>query len=213
MTIEPTRTSRRWPLVALSLSPLVLAPAVQNWGVITAFVIALLALAAIPAARRPTLAFLSGTWRRSVVIGLVAGLVVGGSSLIYEPLLGELLGDPIDLSAFAGVRGNLQAYLGLLAVGIVVGGIFEEFLFRGFVIGWGSALLGERAAPWLALGSAVAFGMAHAYQGPTGMIATGLVGAMLGAVYILAGRKLLPAMLCHAFINVIGVTALYLGWT
>lgn len=80
----------------------------------------------------------------------------------------------------------------------VTAGICEEFLYRGF-LGW---LL----APWLTLpgallASSVAFGAAHAYQGPAKAVRTGVVGAMLAAVY-LATRSLIPAMVLHALIDV-----------
>ena len=79
-------------------------------------------------------------------------------------------------------------------------GICEEVLYRGF---------GLAALRWAAPGTghagliavtAVAFGLAHLYQGPPGVVLTGLVGAYLGWIAIATG-SLLPAMLLHALLD------------
>jgi uncharacterized protein len=57
----------------------------------------------------------------------------------------------------------------------------------------------------LALGvSAVAFGLAHAYQGWKGVLATGAVGCLLTAMYLSHG-SLLRVMIVHALIDVVAL--------
>ena len=47
---------------------------------------------------------------------------------------------------------------------------------------------------------AVAFGLAHAYQGPVGILTTGLLGGVMAALYLQTGSLLLPVLL-HAAID------------
>ena len=108
---------------------------------------------------------------------------------------------------------NFANYLVLLAIGLVFGGVVEEIVFRGLVIGWEAISFGERAAVPLLLLSSVVFGLGHLYQGWSGVISTGLTGLAFGAIYLAAGRKLLPAMLAHMTLDAIGITMLYLGYS
>ncbi len=74
-------------------------------------------------------------------------------------------------------------------------GICEEIIFRGFAIHTFGALLptaGVLVA--LALASAL-FGIAHAGQGPSGVVITGIFGAMFGALYLASGSLVLPVVL------------------
>ena len=57
--------------------------------------------------------------------------------------------------------------------------------------------------------SSVLFGMAHSYQGVSGMIATALVGAAFGWVYLETGSLLLPVLL-HAALDISSMTSAWL---
>lgn len=82
-------------------------------------------------------------------------------------------------------------------------GICEELLFRGFLMHYlsgslaGGMALGVAGA-WLV--SSVFFGLAHAYQGITGIIRATVSGLLLGLVAILTGQLALP-MLLHALFD------------
>jgi membrane protease YdiL (CAAX protease family) len=79
-------------------------------------------------------------------------------------------------------------------------GICEEVLYRGFglaALRWAAPGLTK---PALIAVTAVAFGMAHLYQGRTGVVMTGLVGAYFAWIAISAG-SLVPAMFLHAALD------------
>jgi len=70
-------------------------------------------------------------------------------------------------------------------------GICEELLFRGFLFAYLTAGLG--VSVWLAaLLSSVAFGFAHLYQGPLGILKTGTVGLVLAVLYVMTGSLWAP---------------------
>ncbi len=153
------------------------------------------------------------SWPKLIGTTLLYGFVIQVTfTVVIEPGLSRLTGDPVDISVFDDVRGDFVSYLILLAIGWVVGGFLEEFTFRGFIVGRVRWILGSSvAATWVGvLAAAVPFGIAHLYQGVTGMIATGMIGFVLGAVYVYHRFNLWYAIFTHGFINTVGITAMYL---
>jgi len=196
-------------LIAAIFLPALLVPGA---GALASAFIVIVTLIFVKASRRPTLAMVWRSVPASLALGAAVGVVSAiGFGMVVEPLIAALTGEPVDLSSFAKVEGDLANFLVLLALGLVFGGMIEELIFRGFAIGWGSAAFGERFAWPLAVLSAAVFGFTHLYQGWSGVLSTGLAGFLLGALYVLSGRRLLPAMVAHMTNNAIGITALYLG--
>jgi uncharacterized protein len=85
------------------------------------------------------------------------------------------------------------------AVGVTAG-VCEEWLYRGFFLALLSALFRGLPTVVLVLAAAAAFGLAHVYQGVTGIVTTGVLGGVLAAVYLGTGSLLLPVLL-HAAID------------
>jgi CAAX protease family protein len=82
----------------------------------------------------------------------------------------------------------------------ITAGICEELLLRGYLIWY----LGAFVGPWPAMVlAAIAFGLAHSYQGTPGVIKTGLVGVVLGTLYLGTGTLLWP-MILHAAVDLQG---------
>ena len=57
----------------------------------------------------------------------------------------------------------------------------------------------------------VTFGLAHLYQGPSGVIQATVGGVLLGVLYLVTGRNLLAPILAHGIGNSIDFTVMYLG--
>lgn len=152
------------------------------------------------------------SWPKLLCMTLIYGFVIQMTfTVVVEPLLERLTGDSVDISVFDGVRGNFRNFLLMMVLGWGVGGFLEEMTFRGFVVGRVRWLLGSGVmATWIAvLAAAVPFGIAHIYQGVTGMIATGMIGFVLGAVYVCHRCNLWYAIFTHGFLNSIGIVAIY----
>lgn len=79
-------------------------------------------------------------------------------------------------------------------------GVCEEWLYRGFFLAVVSALAGGPSMPVLVVVAAVAFGLAHAYQGRVGVLTTGVLGGVMAALYLETGSLLVPVLL-HAAID------------
>jgi membrane protease YdiL (CAAX protease family) len=199
-------------LVAIALGATVFVAGV---GAIGAFVVA--TVAALAGRRQGSFGDLGfrapASWPRLLGLTCLYGLMLQCITLLLiEPALARWTGAAVDISHFDAVRGNLSNFLALLAIGWVVGGFLEELAFRGFVVGRVHWLLGSSpAGAWIAvLVAAIPFGLAHAYQGAAGMIATGLAGFAMGAIYVLHRFNLWYAIFTHGFTNTFGITAIYL---
>jgi uncharacterized protein len=79
-------------------------------------------------------------------------------------------------------------------------GVCEEFLYRGFSIAvlWRAGL-----ANWEVVGlTAILFGLAHLYQGRSGLVGTLLIGAVFGVARI-AYDSLIPVTIWHSTLDVV----------
>jgi len=116
---------------------------------------------------------------------------------------------------FGDITGNWPAYFMYLGLIWTHAAIFEELLFRAFIINrlmvfFGGGLWATSASVILA---AVFFGYRHYYyQGANGFMVTGFIGLSLGIYYVRRGKNnLWPQFLGHGFINTIGFTMRVLG--
>jgi membrane protease YdiL (CAAX protease family) len=82
----------------------------------------------------------------------------------------------------------------------VTAGVCEEWLYRGFFLAVVAAVTGDAPSFVLVAIAAVAFGLAHAYQGRAGVVATGVLGGVMAVLYLDTGSLLLPVLL-HALID------------
>ena len=89
-----------------------------------------------------------------------------------------------------------RVFLGLA----VSAGVCEETLYRGFLLAVVTALAPDLAAGWLAVVSALAFGLAHVYQGALGVATSVVLGGCLAVLYLGSGSLLLP-VLYHVLID------------
>ena len=94
---------------------------------------------------------------------------------------------------------SLPGWLVLLFVVLPVIAGFEELLFRGALVG--GLGTGFSLSPWLLVGlSSLAFGLGHGAQGRVGVAVTGLLGAVLGAAFVVSG-SLAVVVVAHYLVN------------
>lgn len=82
----------------------------------------------------------------------------------------------------------------------VTAGICEEIAYRGFLLAVVAAIAPGFPVVVSAVVAVVGFGVAHAYQGPQGIVGTMVVGAVLSALY-LSTWSLIAPMILHALID------------
>ena len=85
----------------------------------------------------------------------------------------------------------------IFAAVAVSAGVWEELIFRGFLIAYLAHFVGAPAGVLLA---AAAFGFGHLYQGFGGVLKTGFVGLMVALLFLLTGSLWL-SMLVHTAVD------------
>jgi membrane protease YdiL (CAAX protease family) len=154
------------------------------------------------------------SWARALGLGGAAGVAFWALEFfVTQELLVALTGEYPDLSAFAELVGNLPLLMVLIAANLVFAALGEELVWRGFALTRVAELLGGARGAWLAALALVnaAFGLAHLYQGATGVIEAALAGILLGALYLACGRNLIAPMAAHFVSNTIDFVVIYLG--
>ncbi|HEX2912956.1 MAG TPA: type II CAAX endopeptidase family protein [Chloroflexia bacterium] len=139
--------------------------------------------------RQPVVDIVIGT-----AIGLVTAFVVNLLSIGAIRIWGKKIYSP-ELMKNLIPRNQLEWVLIIIPLFLAVA--LEEMLFRALLIGGYSVVVN----PWaMALASSVVFGMMHSPQGILGIVLTGLVGLLFGAVFIITG-SLLVVIIAHFAVN------------
>jgi membrane protease YdiL (CAAX protease family) len=169
------------------------------------FIAALVAIVAVAIETRTPIRALGLSRPRSIARTVVTGIVLGLAMLLFSKLMlteivERITGIPRDLSAFDFLRGDAGAFFRLLPLVWLSAAFGEEIVFRGFLIGrleiaFGGASRVATAASVVL--STLLFAFAHAYQGPTGIVITGVLGFVFAVIYVACGRNLWINILAH----------------
>jgi len=154
----------------------------------------------------------SSSWLRTLLQTCVATvLVILLFGLLIQPVTARLTGKPIELSAFSGVKGNVWVLVGWLARVWIMSALLEELVFRGYLLNRIADFLGRGRQAWgiAVLASSVFFGVAHAYQGPAGMLNATVIGVLLGMLYLISSHNLWATWICHSLIDSVSLVAIY----
>jgi membrane protease YdiL (CAAX protease family) len=139
----------------------------------------------------------SHSWARVVASGLFGAICIGGLQWLNLRRIGKAEGEAPELLRKLASRllpVNFLEYLPYSALAITAG-VCEEFIYRGFAM----AALSKAGVPlWLVvILSSLLFGLAHAYQGRSGIVSTGIFGVLLAIGKVWLG-SLVPIMMWHA---------------
>ena len=147
----------------------------------------------------------------AAAIGITYGLA---DNLFIEPAISKITHQEVDLGDYAKVKGNLPAFLGLLALGWIVGGLFEEFFFRGYLFNRIRHFITNSAAYRItAIGlTSIIFALAHSYQGITGIADTFIFAVIMGLLYFYFRKNIWCLILVHGFFDTVGITMIFLGY-
>ncbi len=149
----------------------------------------------------------------TVAVGLLSALVwVAFMRWVYGPLIAHFFTVP-DYTEYDFIRGSVQRLAMTLVAAWVVGGFYEEVVFRGFIQSiFEKHLGGRRGAFWLsAVAASILFGLYHWQQGIFGVVAATLGGLYWSCVLRLLGRNLWRPILSHALYDTIALVLIYLG--
>jgi membrane protease YdiL (CAAX protease family) len=155
------------------------------------------------------------TWQNTILKAFLYAIgIFILNDFFIQPLI-EFYFGKVDLSEFSGLEGNLFNYAIFLLVGWVLGGIFEEITYRGYVQKRLASILGDTNKAWLlsAVIASIVFGFAHSYQGTSGIMTTAVIAFLFGVIFIYNKNNLIVLVLTHGIYNTIAITLIYLGKT
>ena len=142
---------------------------------------------------------------RPAMIGVLCGIAIGTVVFIVARLRGRGVANPRllwlrklipDFSALIPSTPReriLWAFVALSA------GICEEVVFRGWLLSTLHSNLALNGTMLIVVAAAL-FGLAHIYQGPTGVLATGLAGLVFCLLFVHTGSLLIPIAL-HSLVD------------
>lgn len=142
----------------------------------------------------------TGTWWKDLLLGIALMVATLGVFMLTRNLISGLFPpqgssdlDPL----FERVLTDQTFFLLLIGPGLLIGaGIFEE-LTRIFLLSRLWKIWENPIWRWVTvLLSGVIFGLMHSYQGPAGVVSTGISGLVMGIFYLRFGR-IFPMVIAH----------------
>ena len=154
------------------------------------------------------------SWLLTLALGVGAGLVMEAFELfVSQPLLIRFTGKQPDLSDFQAIHGNLKLALIFLGLVWTLAAFGEEMVWRGYLMNRVADLGKRTRLAWTVSLVVVnlAFGSAHSYQGITGLIDEGLMGVLLGVMYLGAGCNLFVPIVAHGVADTVDLLLIFFG--
>ena len=150
---------------------------------------------------------------KNILLGIaLAGFYYIIFYYIIDPILDPLL-PPTNIQTFENVKGDVGQLLTWLLISWTIAAIFEELLFRGYLINRLIDLMGNSLPSILIIIflAGTAFGFVHFYQGIHGIISTGIFGIFQSIIFLLNKRKLLIPIIIHGTFDTISFVFLFKG--
>lgn len=154
------------------------------------------------------------SWTRTLLVAALLGAYQIPSLYLVEPAIARITSGQLpDVSMFRSLVGDERLLVFWLAISWTLAAFMEEMVYRGWLVARFAELARFTQAGWIAgvIATAILFGLAHLYQGASGVVATGLSGLIFGVAYLASGRNLWCAILAHGLMDTIGFVMIYLG--
>jgi membrane protease YdiL (CAAX protease family) len=153
-------------------------------------------------------------WKTTIALGVTAGVLLECLELfLTQPLLVKFLHKQPDLEVFQALQGNAKWTLLALVGTWTLAAFGEEMVYRGYLMNRVADLFNRTRPAWIIslIAVHVGFGLAHAYQGWTGVIDEGLMGLLLGMIYLRTGCNLSVPIIAHGIGDSIDFLLIFLG--
>jgi len=156
------------------------------------------------------------SWLRTVLLGFGAAFVVIMMILILSNITINLPGlqdaEP-DISRFNPLEGNLSLLLVSVFLAWTAIAFGEEMMYRAFLINQLGILFKGKKLRWVLslIFSSAIFGLVDFYQGPLGIVITGITGLIFGVIYLWSGRNLWVTIIAHGLVNTLSFVLVFYG--
>jgi len=154
------------------------------------------------------------SWRITLAGGVGVGVLLEAFQLfVSQPILVHLLGKQPDLELFRALRGDVKWTLLAIVGTWTLAAFGEEMVYRGYLMNRVADLMNRTRWAWITslIVVHVGFGLAHAYQGITGIIDEGFAGFLFGVVYLRNRCNLAVPIIAHGIGDTIDFLLIFLG--
>ena len=152
---------------------------------------------------------------KSILIGLLlAVLTLGFLQLIFHPTL-ELVAslDSKDVGLRDTIQGGMMPLVLMIIMGWLVGGIYEEIVFHGFIFTRLEKMIKGRYSSHISfIVTSIIFGLYHIQLGSLGAINATVGGAIYLMIYLYFNRNLWYSIFCHGFYNTMVMLLIYFDY-
>lgn len=152
----------------------------------------------------------SGLTKKSVLIGIVSGLVwVVFMQFIYIPGIKHLFIVP-DYTEYNFIKKSISTLVTTIIAVWSIGGFYEEIIFRGFIPYTLEKLIFKSSDMfWSIIITSILFGLYHWQQGIFGVVAAVLGGLFWGIIYKKFDNNLWISIFSHAIFDTITLVLIY----
>ncbi|MGI9532981.1 CPBP family intramembrane glutamic endopeptidase [Lutimonas sp.] len=152
---------------------------------------------------------------KSILIGgLIAIITLAFMQLIFFPVLEHFVTfKDTDVALYEFLRANQWQYIFILIMGWLIGGLYEEIVFHGFIFSRLEKIFPGRYSSQISFTlTAFFFGAYHFQLGVDGLLNALLVGAVYLVLFLYFKRNLWYSICCHGIYNTIVITLIYQGY-
>lgn len=143
---------------------------------------------------------------------ILAIVIVSFMQLIFFPFIELFYSfEDIQIELYDIIRANFWQYLILVIMGWLIGGLYEEVVFHGFIFTRLEKMIsGPYATKISFILTSIIFGFYHFQLGLGGLINALIVGAGYLAIFLYFKRNLWYSIVCHGTYNTIIMTLIYM---
>ena len=152
---------------------------------------------------------------RTVWLAVLLGIGIQLLSVVFiEPLSERITRSRHDHSVVDAVKGSWAVLVQWLLIVWLTVAVLEEGIYRGFLMTEFREIAGDRTGAVIAnvLITSTVFGLSHGYQNRSGILSTGIIGVLLGLIFVWSEYNLWLPILTHGFIDTVGIGMIALGW-
>jgi membrane protease YdiL (CAAX protease family) len=152
------------------------------------------------------------SWARTILLAAAVAVTLQLLSIyVTEPLFSRITGQPLDLSKFESLVGNVRILLVYFVLVWTLAAFGEELVYRGYLLNRIADLGGGTKAAFVAgaVVMSVVFGFGHLGQGATGVADSMVSGLTFGMLYLFSGRNLWLPILAHGFTDTIALLLVF----
>jgi len=149
---------------------------------------------------------------KSILIGsFIAVFTLCFMQFVFFPALEYfVVFEEADVELYEFIRGNKWQYFFIIIMGWLVGGLYEEIVFHGFIFSRLQRMIQGKYSTHISFTiTAIIFGAYHFQLGALGLINALLVGAVYLAVFLYFKRNLWYSIICHGAYNTMVITLIY----